>query len=278
MVMEHIVLDILAVILLTREVAAAIVRHETVFKMKPQIPVLQLMQKHPRHMQQSFRACQPRRSKHLSHRDIDIRHTIFKIGLGLGIVQLVKLYLYIRLVSVLSFDQHGRALVQHIYDLLLHIPVKHVIQRIDTHHVIKNFLILLPDLRHGKGNDRKAALLPPNILVLDIGNLSRIGYRKLLLFFAQTACRLLVFRHKGDLPEALHHCRSAVKGRQLLMPFEDIVHGFCSSLRQRPVQKERHIFLMIIVILLIGIRTAITVFVHTPALKDICSCPAEGRL
>ncbi len=190
----------------------------------------------------------------------------------------MKLHLYVRLIPVHALDQYGQTLVQHIYDLLLDIPVKHVIQRIDAHHIVENFLVPLPDLRHRESDNRKTVLLAFDILILDIGYLSRVGNRKLLLFFTQTACRFLVFRHERDLPEALHHRRSAVKGRQFLLPFEDIAHGFYSSLRQRPVQKERHILLMVIVVLFIGVRAAITVFVHTPALKDICSRPAEGRL
>ena len=43
MVVEHIVPDILAVVLRPCKVAAAVIRHETVLKMKSQVPVLQLV-------------------------------------------------------------------------------------------------------------------------------------------------------------------------------------------------------------------------------------------
>ena len=190
----------------------------------------------------------------------------------------MKLHPDVRLIPVHTLDQHGRSLIQHIYDLLLDIPVEHVVQRIDAHHIVKDFLIPLSDPGHGKGDDRKAVLLALDILVLYIGYLSRVGNRKLLLLFTETAGSLLILRHEGLLPEALHHRGAAVKGRQLLVALEHIPHRLDPSLRQRSIQKKSHIFLMVIVVLLVGIGAAVAVLVHTPALKDIGARPAKGRL
>ena len=63
---------------------------------------------------------------------------------------------------------YGRPLIQHIDELLLNVPVKNIVQCIDPYRLTENILKLCADLRHRKGDDRKAPLLAYDILVRDL--------------------------------------------------------------------------------------------------------------
>ena len=63
--------------------------------------------------------------------------------------------------SPFPFYLHPFAGIQRVYDLLLHILVKRIIQIVDLHNFPKDRLVIPADLRNRIGNDRKASLIPP---------------------------------------------------------------------------------------------------------------------
>ena len=111
---------------------------------------------------------QYRRSEHFSHRNIDISHTVFKNRLLLWIIQAVKLHLQICPVAVSTQDVYIFALIQRIDQRLLYLFVYLGVQSIDPDHLVKDFFIILSDLRHRIGNDRKASFLSRNVAVHDL--------------------------------------------------------------------------------------------------------------
>ncbi len=236
MVEQHIVLDIFAVFLLGKEIGTSVIHDHSVCKFQPDILKLQLIQKHPCHMQNTVRGGQHRGSKHFSHRDIHIRHTVFKVCLSVRVLQLMQTDLQIRPVGAAPFDCYGHPLVQHINDLLLDPLVQLIVQCVDAHDIVEDLLILRPDIRYRKSDDRKAALLPRNVFILQHARLRGVFHGKLLLLLRQSAGRRLRLRHKRLLPEDLQHRRSAMHFRLLLILFKSASQTFQSALHKKFVQ------------------------------------------
>ena len=176
-----------------------------------------------------------------------------------------------------SLDQHGRSLIQHIDDFLLNPLIELIVQRVDPHNVIENLFILFADIRHRKGNDRKASFLPGDIFILQHTRFQRILHRKLLLFLRQPAGRLLALWHEGFLTEDFHHSRPAVHCRLRLVLFKGIPHELQFALHKKFIQNQRYILPMVVIELFIGIRPEVSVLIDTPSLEDITSRPINRR-
>ena len=68
-------------------------------------------------------------------------------------------------VAVCSDNMHPVCRIEHIYDFLLHIPVKCIIKRINLYGFRKNLLIIRSDCSTRIGNNRKASVLAMDIAV-----------------------------------------------------------------------------------------------------------------
>ena len=140
--------------------------------------------------------------------------------------QSVEHHLHIGTVRPHPFDDAVYRLIQRIDDLLLDIPVKIIIQRIDTDRFIKDLLKPLPDIRHGESNDRKTALLPFDIFVGDLPCPGSVLHGKLLLLFGQLHRRLFILRRKISLPEDLHHRRPRMHVSPLFIALKTVFQQF----------------------------------------------------
>ena len=166
--MEHIVADILPVILFIFKVGTGIIRDPAFPEGQLQIPVLQLVQVHPAHVQNPLCPFQDRGGENLAHRDIDVCHTVFEDRLFFRILQSMQLHSDIRLVLPFSQYMDVLSLIQSVDHPLLYSLIKLGIQGIDPDDFIKDLRILLSDLRNRKRDHREAPFLPLDILVCDL--------------------------------------------------------------------------------------------------------------
>ena len=184
MMVKDIILNISAVFPLRLKVTAGIIDHLTAVKYKLQILKLQSVQIHFFYMEDSACACQNRRSKHLSYRDIHICHTVFKVCLFFDILQCMKMNDKICFIAVLSFDLHPLAGIQSFNDRLLDFFIKLIVQCIDLYDLIKNLREVSSDLRHRIGDNGKASLISFDIAVDNLTGFIVKLHLKLLLSFA----------------------------------------------------------------------------------------------
>ena len=109
-----------------------------------------------------------RRSKHFSHWNIYICHTVFKICLFPDIFQFMQMNDQICLVVLFSFYFYPLTGIQSLNDRLLYPFILFIIQCIDLHNLCKNLRKIISDLRHRIGNDRKASLIAPDVTIYDL--------------------------------------------------------------------------------------------------------------
>ena len=88
MVHQHIVADIVFVLRLILEIGAGVFFHHAVLEIDLQILIIQTIQIYLSDMQFSVRPLKHRRRKHLTHRNIHVRHTVLKCSLSFGILKL----------------------------------------------------------------------------------------------------------------------------------------------------------------------------------------------
>ena len=116
-------------------------------------------------MEYPFRPFQDRGGKHLAHRNIHVRHAIFKDGLLLRVLQRMKPYKEIRPVPISSKDMDVRPLIQRVDQSLLHLLIQPCVQGIDADDLPEDLRVALPYLWHRVGHDGKASLISRNVLV-----------------------------------------------------------------------------------------------------------------
>ncbi len=128
-------------------------------------------------MENAVRTFEYRRRKDLSHRDIDISQTVFKVRFRLRITQFVKFHGEIRLVRSPASNTNPVALIQRIDQRLMDLPVQLHIERVQFNGLLKNVFKIIPDLRDRKSNDRKTPLLFLYISALYEGIISSVTHR-----------------------------------------------------------------------------------------------------
>ena len=126
-----------------------------------------------------------RRGKHLSHRDIHIRHTVFKISLFRHILKGMKVDDQICFIAVPALDLHPLAGIQRLDDRLLDPFIELIIQRIDLHDLPEDLREFLPDLRYRIGDNGKTAFIAFDIAVYDLAGLIIQFHLQLLLGFCE---------------------------------------------------------------------------------------------
>ena len=129
-------------------------------------------------------------------------------------------HLKIGSVPLHSLDDHIFPQVKGVYELLLNLLIKLVVKGINPDDFIKNFREILSDFRRGKGNNRKASLLPPDIPVLNFPGGGAVLHRELLLLPGQMQRLMLFLKLCRLFPEGFHHCRSAVNAGLLPILFK----------------------------------------------------------
>ena len=226
-------------------------------------------------MELSFGPLQNGRGEHLSHRDIHIRHAVFKIGLLLRIMQRMKSDAQIGPVFSHSFDPHILRLVQRVDQLLLDALIESVIQSIQLQDAIEDLFKILPDFRHRKGDDGKASLFALHILIHQRARLRLEINGKLLLLFIQTKRFFLVFRLKGGLPKAFDDCRPAVHGGKLLHALQRIPIVFQTVVHIPLVIKQRLVVFVIIFKLLVDNGAIVAVLSQLPAFQNALGRPVN---
>ncbi len=88
------------------------------------------------HMKDPACSCQGR-GKDLAHRDVHVCHAVFKVCLLLRIFSGCRWIKRSVSLSPFPFYLHPLAGIQRVYDLLLHILVKRIIQIVDLHNFLK---------------------------------------------------------------------------------------------------------------------------------------------
>ena len=156
----------------------------SLFKAHPEILKLEFSNVYVLHMEKALCPCQNRRGEYFTYRNVHISHTVFKIRLFLRICQLVKRDFQVRFICSPPGNCHILRLIQNINQLLLHIPVPFIIQRIDPDRFRKDLPEILSNRRNRKRNNRKTGFISGNILIYNGHGLIGIGNGQLLLLFA----------------------------------------------------------------------------------------------
>ena len=165
-------------------------------------------------------------------------------------------------------DPHILCLVQRVDQLLLDSLIKRVIQGVQLQDAGKDLLEILPDLRHGKGDDGKASLLALHILVHQRPRLCAEGDRKLLLLFIQPQVFFLRLRLKGSLTKAFDHGGASVHRRQLLHLFQRVPVIFQPVVHIPFIIKKRLVIFVVVFKLPVGDPAVIAVLSQLPPLQN----------
>ena len=188
MPLQYIVRYISAAFFRIIKITTVVIRDHSVFECQFQICILQSFQIYPAYMKYPRCTFKYRRGKHFSHRNIDIRNTVFENRLFLRIFELMQRHSDISPVLSLALHTDILSLVKGIDDCLLYLFIKLCIQCVDAYHFIKYFRIIFPDLRHRIRYDRKAALLPSDILICNLTGAAVIADRHFFLFVIIGRC------------------------------------------------------------------------------------------
>ena len=257
MMEQHVILQKLFVFLFVCEVFAVIAADAAILKMQLQIVILHPIQIYLRHMQHALCSGKLRRCEHLSHRNIHVCHTVFKIRLLCRIGERMEHYLHISTIFISAFDPYPFRLVQRVDDTLLNRLVRLIIQRIYLQYLIENRFKILSYLRYGERNDRKASLFRIDIFVRHRSRLALIFHRKLLLLFGKLQSLRLVFRLKGLFSKRFYHRRSRMKSRLVLILFPCRLPAFQHPGHIFFVKIQRLIVFMVIIELTVHRRSEI---------------------
>ena len=252
------------------------VRHPALRKPDPQILKLIILHIHVPHMKQTLGSGQQRRGKHLSQRNIHIRHAVFKIRLPRPVCQSVQFHPNIRLVASPARHLHIVRLIQGIDDHLLDVPVLVVIQGIDHNGLPENVREIRPDLRHWKCNNGKAGLIPRHIPVGDLAQLVCQGARHFLLVGVQGKCRLLVHRRKSLLAEGLHQRWPGAAPGQLLKLLVGRPAHRQLALPDRAPHIQGAVVAVVVLVLLVGGCAIISPLARSLAVNRLHRSPVEN--
>ena len=239
------------------EIVADRRNHTPVLKLHQEIPVLDIADIDRPDIQDPIRSGKLRGSKHLAERNIHIRHAVLKLRLLLRIRKSSKLYLHVRPVLSLSDNLHILRGVEHIDDLLLHIPVQLIIQRVDPDRLLKDLRELLSDRRYRECDDRKTRLVTRDILVHDRHGKIPVFQIKILLFLRKRPRLRLVHRLKSRLTERLDDRRSRIDSRVLLILFIRRLQNADLPVTERLVHIDCAVIPVIIVVLSVRGRRCI---------------------
>ena len=138
MMVQNIILNICTILLFSLKVCTRIINHLSAVKYQLQILKLQSVQINLLYMKNPTGSGQHRRSKHFSHWNIYICHTIFKICLFSDIFQFMQMNDQICLVVIFSFYFYPLTGIQRLNDRLLYPFILFIIQCIDLHNLCKN--------------------------------------------------------------------------------------------------------------------------------------------
>ena len=183
MAFQYIVFNISAPLFRIIKISAAVVRDLSVLKCQLQIRILQSFQIYTAHMENARCSLKYRRGKHLAHRNIYIRHTVFENCFFLIVIEMIQFHFEICPILSPAFHMNIFPLVKCIDHCLLYFLVELCIQCIDADHFIKDFRIFLSDLRHRIRHDGKAAFFPFDIFICQLPGPAVAADRQLLLFF-----------------------------------------------------------------------------------------------
>ena len=200
-------------------------------------------------MKDSAGAFQYRRSKDFPHRNVYIRHTVFKNGLFFRVFQLVKLHGQIRYVVSFSKDMNRFPLIQSVDQCLLDSFIQLIIQGVDLYDFFKNLIVGFSDGRHRKGHDGKASFISRNIFIHHLSCLILVVNRQFLLLFIKGKRTLLCFRCKWNFSKHLQHCGTCMNLCQVFAKIISVTKGSQLSFHKRFIQIKRCIPAMIILIL-----------------------------
>ena len=151
----------------------------------------------------------------------------------------------IRAIAPFADNPNLLCLIQYIDDVLLHLAVLHVVQRIDLHRFAEDFFKIRADQRNRICYDRKAALIPRNIRIRHLPQPVRLVYGQLILILA--VHRRLRFHHrfKGGIPKYFNYGRTRMALRLLLIFQKCLFHRLKTPFHICFIQVKRSVRLMI---------------------------------
>ena len=155
-------------------------------------------------MQQAFRPHEYRGCEHFTHRNVYIGHTVLKLGLMCGIGQIRQVYSQVCSVLPPASDLYILGRIEDIYDTLLYIAVKHIVQSIDPDRCVKYLFEVRSYGRHGISDDGETPLITGDIFIhYGTGTRGIVRHEFPALFIIIGGFRLGL-RCKFGLPEYIH--------------------------------------------------------------------------
>ena len=202
-------------------------------------------------MQLAVRSGEHRRGEHLPDRYIHIGNAILKDRLLCRILQLVEIHVQIRPIAVRSLNMNPVCRIEHIDNLLLHVLVKRIIECIDPYRLPKDLRKTRADRRKRIGDDREAALLADDILIVDPAFLPDQPDGQFLLLLVIGDPLLLRLRRERLLAEHLHDRRSANLCRYPAARLKGLPIAFDLAIDKDLIQPQSRVFLVIKIILFV---------------------------
>ena len=172
---------------------------------------------------------------------------------------------------------HVFSLIQCINQCLLYLFIYFCIQCVYTDNLIENLFILLSDLRHRIGNDRKAALFSFDIPVHHLALTAVILQDHLFLTLRKLCHSLFCHRFEWFFTKHVNACRSCKPGCLFLIMFICCLHHFQFALQVLLIHEDCLIIFMIVFILLICHCSAVSDLVMLSLCQHTDRCTIDDR-